>query len=196
MEVPNRWVVYFMEHPFTNGWFRGNPIVGKRHIVIWGMSLYPSFSHQKTGIHYDLWIPFKKSVCIIMYRCWTMAISCCVHPTWAFSMGLILVYPKYTAWGPIKVYRWFIYWSIKNKDACWLRIRYLEVSWRLPKSSTYRWEFPSNKPSSCWGTPISGNSHIYHYSVLLVICPSYSHFNMFIPRNLTVCAPGNHICSW
>ena len=38
----------------------------------------------------------------------------------------------------------------------------MEVSYNrgTPKSSISRWDFPWNKPSSEWGTPIPGNLHI------------------------------------
>jgi hypothetical protein len=49
------------------------------------------------------------------------------------------------------------------------------VKWRFPlhggssKSSIYRWDFPWNKPSSYWGTPIYGNHLIFPTMVIIPI---------------------------
>jgi hypothetical protein len=46
-------------------------------------------------------------------------------------------------------------------------INYMGVSWNgTLKSSMLDWDFPSNKPSSYWGTPIYGNHHIMLYKLL------------------------------
>lgn len=34
--IPNLWMVYFMDHPFINGWFGSTPIYGNPHIIVAG----------------------------------------------------------------------------------------------------------------------------------------------------------------